>query len=254
MTFSEWRLLRESLGTVPLAVQSPTVLGLINNQGGDNFDEAKKGKKVVKPEDDETGDGEVVEPKSEKDKDETDKKDKKGCGCSKKSKKKMWGDNDDAQPEMKSKFKKPGAEEGDENHDEEPEEDEEHDDVEGDESEEGDEEHDDDVEGDESEENEDDDKGDVENKMKKPMKPSLDDKKPLFSKKNSKKHLKKESSDILDSLKRMMRRPGLAEDALIEDPNQTQVVDLEEPRKLDGLTFDEWSKQYAGKYKRLTKN
>lgn len=96
LSYKQWKLVNESLGSVTLGLAMPQNLGAIDF----GFSEAKKSKKKMEDEpevevEDETGDGEVVEPSSEKDEAEDDE-----CGCntamskkkSKKSKKKMSSD------------------------------------------------------------------------------------------------------------------------------------------------------------------
>lgn len=115
LSYNQWKTLNESLFSTTLGVAGQTPLGVLNSL----LDEAKaKGKKKMfgdDAEDDaETGDGEVVEPASEKDAPEDDEvevkmggDEKGGCGKCMKSKKKMsvkptFTDEDDAEagPEM----------------------------------------------------------------------------------------------------------------------------------------------------------
>lgn len=114
LSYKQYKALNESvMPSFNLGVTNPTNLGLSSPFA--DYAEAKKmakkksKKKMFGDEEEETGDGEMVPPASEKDEpdvdvDMGDDEDSGDCGmkCAKskkKSKKKMWSDEDDAAPE-----------------------------------------------------------------------------------------------------------------------------------------------------------
>lgn len=117
LSYKQYKALNESvMPSFALGLASHTNLGI--NSPFASFEEAKKvakkkAKKKMFGDDEETGDGEMVPPASEKDEPDVDvevgeeEAEDEDCGCKsmskkkskKTSKKKMWADEDDAQPE-----------------------------------------------------------------------------------------------------------------------------------------------------------
>lgn len=241
ISFKQWKMLRESVGPMPLIATQPQILGLFTPNG---FVEAKNGKKNV--EKDETGDGETVDAASEKDDPKNAKAAKDSCECKKMPKKnskkcmkkKMWGDEDD-QPKKLMPAPKDSEEKDDDEESEE-----------GDEVEKNDDDEENDEEGSEGDEesSDDDEDKDMDDEKSLGKDKKLMDKKPMFSKKN----VKKESLNVLDSLKSMSKNlhskhfDGIQEDSLLTPEEGESTIDLDKKvRTLDGMTFEEWRKKNA---------
>lgn len=244
LDFNEYRKLEENFGG-PLGLGYPTSLGMVKSAFGlppeevsalddlkkrleelkiihqkriEELTEAKKKAKVVE---DETGDGEVVEPASEKDK--PCDCGKKGCKCEmgkkkmacKMAKKKMNGEEEmpPMEDEEEEEVTPPADEESEEDEDVDPQDEEESEEDVPDE--------------DEEESEEEDEDSDVPDDMKPYMKKNLE--KPMFAKKKSKKQMRAEALRLeeedkawLASVKSMVDfdpskkyDPGYKEDCLI---------------------------------------
>lgn len=223
LSYKQWQSINESImPSMPLGVKGPNNLGIVSNFAV--YEAKKKSKKKMHDEDmdfededeDVTGDGEMVDASSEKDEPdvdvegEGDAEEKGGCGfCGKnskkkskknmkKSKKKMWSDEDDVED----------SEEVEEDEDLEAAEEETGEDLDGDDEEGEDEEH---------------------VAKVKAAKEEGEEEAPMFSKKKSKKKLKKESTGDLGFA-------NISEDDWMQSVRSMLATDSIDAKNGDGWT------------------